>query len=383
MRLRELIPIFHKLRGVVRLLLIVALLIVLTKAHAWQFLSGQTPLWDFDVYHQTARDVWSGLSPYQVPYMQTAGPPLVIAPYVPLASFSLSLGRSLMTVVNMWAGGMACYLLARSLVGQWRVELCLLLQLLLWISFPARFSLLLGQPNLVLLLAVTIVLLRKSKQPASIGAAALALASTVIIKTNFVMLWISVLRQQPKLAILAAGGVLSVALLLSPLLKPQFYQEYRARTPYYTSAAVMLPDVDYYNQSLRSTLGRLGEGTLAPAAFAAVAILGMAYLLSVGDPAQGILLSLLLSPIVWQHYIVVIYPVVVLLAAKLVVRKSWWWLTFLAVCMLLLAVEFPRLHGAPLGDWRSIWASHYFFGLLGLLAASAFSNASSAPSKQW
>lgn len=76
----------------------------------------------------------------------------------------------------------------------------------------------------------------------------------------------------------------------------------------------------------------------------------------------GILLSLLLSPMLWQHYVVMAYPLLVVLFRN---KK----LTGLVIAGLLM-MELPWLHGKQLSVGNSLMASHYFVGLVWMLIES-------------
>jgi hypothetical protein len=94
-------------------------------------------------------------------------------------------------------------------------------------------------------------------------------------------------------------------------------------------------------------------------------IFGGLYLIKTGDTASGILLSLLLSPIVWQHYLVIVYTI-----GFLAIYEYWkrgtvpWSVTF--ACGLIL-IHLPWLHGQPVERLSGVFASHFYFGVLLLM----------------
>lgn len=366
------------LAPLISLILAISLVMIWWKIDLWSFLIGSQPLWDFDVYYATAQAARAGISPYQVPFMQTAGPPLVVAVYLPFTYLPLSVARAAVTFINLSAGALSCWMLSKLITGRFRISGALALLNLLWLSFPARFSLLLGQPNLVLLLAVTTLLLHEYSAAvtnkfkllgiprADQWVTPLMLALAALVKTNFLVLFASTLRHSHLKFVWAVTALLVVAILAVPILKVDYYVEYLTqRAHHYTRSAVELKDVDYYNQSLRSTLGRFNLGSLAPQVFMFTAVLALVYLLVTGDVGAGVALSLLSSPIVWQHYLVAVYPLLFFELYWLVKANKWRSVAAVCTCGLLMMTELPWLHGRQLGGVNSLLASHYFIGLVG------------------
>lgn len=338
--------------------LIILTLAIFSKIELLSFLQGRETMWDFDVYHQTAVDVSKGADPYQLLYMQTAGPPAVIIPYVPLALFPLPLARSVIISLNLVAALASCWLLAKKTFASHRWSWTLLLYFFFWLTFLPRYNLNVGQPNIILMWLVTLALTTKTETVKGVS-----LGLVTLIKTHYVFALLSLIRHQHR-ALLTAGLTLVTLIILAlPILKIEFYTGYLThRLGSYVTTAAPIANLDYYNQSLRSTLSRLKVEELYPVIVILLLLVGSWQVIKSGDTAQGILLSLLISPIVWQHYLVVVYPIVVLTW-----RDYWqtgsipWHLTFGSG---LLLMHLPWLHDQPVALVSGIFASHFFLALL-------------------
>lgn len=326
-----------------------------------QFLFGQVQLWDFDVYYRLAHDSLGGQNPYQVSYMQTAGPPLVIMPFVLFVSFPLAVARGLIAAVSLLAVWGTAYVVAKAVYPQRLFLVALALQLILLLSFPVRFNFITGQPNLLIMFFAAVALTTRSENARGVVVGLMSL-----IKTNYVLLLVAMLKHHIR-AVVIAVGVLGIGFLASLLvLKPTIYLDYfNQRAPGYLFSVPAINDVDYVNQSLRSTTARLGIEQWYVALFLCLLVLAVSYLLVSGDIIGGLLFSLLASPLIWQHYIVVAYPALILMGFVCWGRK--WLFGLWSVAAVLLLTHFPGLDNHSLDFWHGLQASHYFFGLVLLL----------------
>jgi hypothetical protein len=335
--------------------------VLLWKISMWQLLLGTVPLWDFDVYYRTVRDVLAGSNPYQLPYMQTSGPPIVILFFLPFTWFSLTAARGLLALINTAALLCTSYMLVRRLSPKWVVVNTLALNALFLLSFPVRFNFIVGQPNPLLMLAVTLILTTHSNQQRGLAVALLS-----FVKSNYLIVLASMLRKY-KHSLAIAGVTLGALFVLSVLVfSTETYRFYFAdRASSFIFSPAVTTDGDYYNQSLRATMARFQIGHFYPYFYLPLVAMGIIYLLVSEDIPSSILLSLLLSPIIWQHYISVTYPVLFLSGVQVWRNKKypWWWLVSLA----LLTLHFPQLHNQPANFVNGILISHYFWGLLILL----------------
>lgn len=362
------------LTGWLLLLLCIATAAVFWKIDFLDLFLGRVQLWDFDVYYQTAVDVFAGANPYQLPYMQTAGPPAVIIPYLPFTLVSLPVARSLLNSLNVIATLASCWLIIttvfrkqqRAFIQQ--LNLMLLLNLIFWLTFLPRYNLIVGQPNLIIMFLVTVLLVSLRSVDERLSSKrlvnkAMSLAATLLLKTHYVVAAVSLLRFQLRTVVVTGAILIALVLVSLPVLTPQHYRQYvQDRLGIYMLSAPPIPDLDYYNQSLRSTLSRLDIRQLYPVIGLGLLLVGTIYLVKTGDFGSGILLSLLLSPIVWQHYLVVVYPIAIFTIYEYWQQKKVPWLALIGVSLLIL--HLPWLHGRSVSVVLGLLASHFYFGVL-------------------
>lgn len=329
-----------------------------------EFLMGSVPLFDFDIYWQMARDVMKGMHPYELAYMQTSGPPLVIVPFFIFSFMSLVPARAVMTMITILCVAVSSWLLSIQISKdtKQRIFAFLLIQFFFWLAFPTRFTLLLGQPNSVLVLFVTVLVLYSNKEKLSGVLSALSL----IFKTNYVFILFTQLRS-PKKIITSILAVLAIIVISSAWLKPVYYTDYLSqKAEGYIASPQHNTTTDYYNQSLRSTLNRVGLGNAFQVVWMALLIFSVYQLIKTRDLELGVLTSLLVSPIIWSHYVIVVYPFIILRLIAWWKKRDkvpfWKWLLLLIIAILL-TIEIKSLHQAQLTVVTGIIASHYFIGL--------------------
>lgn len=328
------------------------------------FLMGSMPLFDFDIYWQMARDVLQGMHPYQLPYMQTSGPPLVIAPFFIFSFVPLVSARAVMSMSTILCVAVSSWLLTIRVsknINQ-RILAFLLLQFFFWLAFPTRFTLLLGQLNAVLLVLITLLAVYPHKQKLS----GILVALSLVVKTNYIFLLFTQVRNLRKL-LTSVLTVLILIVITSGWLKPVYYTDYLTqKAEGYVASPQVNTTTDYYNQSLRSTLTRVGLGNAFQIIWVTLLVILLYQLIKTQDLELGVLTSLLVSPIIWSHYVVVIYPFIVIRLLAWWKKKDkiplWKWVV-LAILTVLLTIEVKSLHQAPLTLTTGILASHYYIGL--------------------
>jgi hypothetical protein len=346
------------LKRLLFLIILLAHLAIFWKLDLATYLQGKVQLWDFDVYHQTAVDVRHGAHPYKLEYMQTAGPPLVIAPFIPFSYLPLAVARAVMTLVSLASIFGTSWLLSKKVFPRSPLLFSVTLNLLFLVLFQPRFNLLLGQPNLFIMFLITCILTKKDS--ASNG---LLLSIITIVKTHYIFSWLPFIKKSPKQILFALIALSIFALVTLPILKPIFYSDYiTSRLEKHVAEPLIISDVGYYNQSLRATASRLSIGNTFAVITVSFIVIGSIYILKSGDVASGFLLSVLISPIVWQHYMVVTYPIIFITFLEFSkVKKMPWYFLLSAV---LLLTHLPWLHEKPLSLTLGLLASHYFIGTL-------------------
>lgn len=311
---------------------------------------------DFDAYYALAKQCLTGINPYQGS-MPTLGPPLVILLYLPFALLNLSLGRGLFLLLNIAAGYFMCFQLAKKVNSKYWGIIGLIIGACLFASFPVRFSLLLGQPALIVAWLVTLLLLRRHWVLVSAG--------LITIKTFFVFSLLAWLRSEKTMLVKILIVLMAVIGISSLILQPRWYLYYARHT--FVDAAVRqstTASLDYYNQSLRSTLYRLHLPQAYPLVWLLSALLLMYLTYQRRSLMVGIVGSLWLSPILWQHYVVFLFPLYVLLFFQATKKQ----MLILAISYLLISVQSGKYLTASPTIINGLLASHFFWGILLLIS---------------
>ncbi len=358
-----------------------ALLFILHLAIFWKldlfsFLLGRVQLWDFDVYHQTAVDVRAGAHPYKLSYMQTAGPPLVILPYIPFSFLPLTVARGLIILLSLVSIFGTSWLLARKVLPKYPLIFALILNFIFLLLFQPRFNFILGQPNLIIMFLITVLLTQKqlvagagssgredTLQKMFIG---ILFAIISILKTHYVVAWLALLKHSRNTIAFGAVALLTAATIGFFIIKPIYYQDYlTSRLSSHVAQSLVISDVSYYNQSLRATLARVYLADTYAVVSLIILVGAGWYVFKSSDMAAGFLLALLISPVVWQHYMVISYPIIFLTTLSYLQHKKF--PLHLGFAAVLLLSHLPWLHEKLLSLPLGILASHYYLGLVLLL----------------
>lgn len=322
---------------------------------------GSRRLMDFDNYYRMAKDLLTGQHPYRLDYPQTLGPPLVLVIYLPFALFPLNQARIFITIANLFSAYLLSYLLAKKFFINQKWLVSLTLNLLLLSSFPARFNLLMGQPNLLIALLLTIFL--TTNQPCLQGAC-LAIATAIKSFLGFSLL--SLLKKNTKALKWFFIFLLGIMLVFFFVIKPSYYLDFFKERFFKTTFSPTHPhNLDYYNQSLKSTLFRLGIGESYSFIYPLFLISAGSYLFSSANLEAGVVLALLISPVCWQYYFVMTFPITIKLFKKIIFKPKLF--ALLGLSFALWWGEMPWLHQVPINFLNGLFASHYFLSALILL----------------
>lgn len=315
-----------------------------------------TPIWDFAIYYQLANDVLAGFHPYQVTYMQTLGPPLVILPFIPFALFPYTTAVKIFFVGSLVTGWYSLYLLASTFTKRYAIAASLLLSVVLLSSFPARFTLIVGQPHFYILLLIVVILLPFNRHIQTFSSTILMLVKTFFVLPLVVMIFHMKVSWKAMLVVFLLGFSSLI------IIKPQYYLDFlQQRLGQVFLAQSTTTGPDYYNQTLRASLQRVDLDNVY--IVAAVALLACVLWFSIKDENYevAILGSIMLSPVVWQHYLVMIFPIIVLLMPRMILN----WKLFLLwlIGFILWWVEFPWMHNSEMSYYVRVLASHYFISM--------------------
>lgn len=315
---------------------------------------------DFDAYYQLVSDIRLGTNPYTVTHMQTLGPPLVFLYFYPFSLFPLHQAQFLNMFINLVAGYLCCAALAVSYFKNNKLTLFLVLSIIYYTSFLSRYSLQIGQPNLLISLLIALVI-------STSRSGSYFLSALLALKTFFVLPILALVRTPSKF-IRTCFFFLATLLLSMAVIRPQWYADYsfrRAPELNFFHSENYSDSLHYENQSFPAVLSRLGLAQNLPIIYPLFLAAAIIIVTLTGSLELGIIFSFLISPVLWQHYLIALFPVFIKTFAR---TKSSLELLFLALSLFL---WFPdlRLWTEPVNLGYGILASHFYLSLILLALA--------------
>jgi hypothetical protein len=335
------------------LILIPTHILIFNKIGIYSILNGSKYLQDFDAYYALAQDVINNINPYTVNHMQTLGPPLTIFPYLPLAFFSKNVGQIIFTLGSLISVYLTCYLLAKKYFPKSIIFSFSVLSTLFLTAFPARFTLEMGQIGLYLTFLLTIFLTNKDEKLRG-------LVLSVIISTRlfFIAIYMALIKKRwiIKFSFFILILIFIDSLIFADIKWYIFY--FKERFVHLLLTATDPMGLEYYNQSLKSTVFRVGLGDYYFYILIPAVVASGYYLYKSQDVLAAIIISILLSPISWQHYYAVLFPIFVIMFSK--TKKNVKYSLVFFAALFLWWIEFPFLQSAPRNIISGFIASHYF-----------------------
>ena len=338
-------------------------------------LAGNSQLLDLETYHHLVKDVFMGINPYTVSYMQTLGPPTVLFYFLPFSLFSLPTAKFLFTIINIICGFATCYVLAKNFFQNSHrprnashtsevktpnlhtINIFLIFTLIFFSSFPVRFSIEMGQPNLVIGYLVSLLVCKANTKYLNV-----ILSLIVIIKTNYFIALISLLKNNSKLTAKTLLIILGIVVLLLPIIKPSFYTHYLThKTGDLLPSVGSTQEINYYNQSIPARLNVLGLEHTALLFYVVLALIILMCVYRSGNIILGIIASIILSPVSWQHYYAVLFPVFIF---TFVNTKNIRYRILLLIAYLFFWIEFPFLHSTSVNLFTALLSSHYLISAI-------------------
>ena len=300
---------------------------------------------DFSVYYGVAQNALSGKGIYGDPHLFTGYgyPPYSILPYLPLALLPYHVSQSIW-IIGSFIGLIASVFLSFKLYYkkasfQTKAIACALA----FLAFPSRFTLGMGQSNLIVLFVLLSSLVYRS---------GILMGLAWILKPQLMILAVLlIIKRQWKIFIPSFLVVLLAALSTGFVFGWPWYQQY------FTRELPMLMEFRgreiYYNQGIEAFVSRLGMPWLS--IILKVVVLIVAFF-SVRKQtfihAVPLVLSLLLliMPLSWQHHYVFLLPAMIFLWRYFQSTLFW-----IAMVLVSFNIKEPSLYGP-------IVLSHVFFG---------------------
>lgn len=324
-----------------------------TKIGIFSIFIGQKRLPDFEAYLSLSGDIINGINPYTVSHLQTLGPPLVILPYLPFTLVSLKSAKIMVTLGSLVSVYFTCYILAKYLNPKNKLLFFTVLSTLFLTAFPARFTLEMGQIGLYLSLLITFFIVSRNDKFKGF-----VLSFLISSRLFFATLYIS-LTKRCRIIFWSLIGISLIFVFSLIFIRFDWYifYVYEKLLPL-LSTITQATNLDYYNQSLRSTLFRIGLGDYYFYVLSGVMITAGYYLYKKQNVLAAIILSILITPISWQHYYSMIFPIFV--TTYFFMNKNLKNLSIFFIALFLWWIEFPFLHTTDRNLISGIVASHYF-----------------------
>lgn len=327
---------------------------------------------DASIFYKSANDLIHEVSPYSDKTLYTAFnyPPITALFFIPLLVLPYQLVQIFLLILNCILLGVSLLLSFKILQKKWSWTLGTLFFCLGLIFFPFRFTVGMGQVNMVgfALLLGSFLLWQRQKT----GVSSLLFVLAVCIKPVLLFLVLFFIMQKSWKWLMCTGSLLVGVVGISFLLFSKFY------LIYLTSVVPHLLTTSgrevYFNQGLTGFVARLTTITLVRSVISLVAELaftGVALWFGRKKKPEvffGILLTtlLLVDSLSWQHHFVfLLLPFIVAWQYRI---KKLWYTVLLGVSFILVAANIAHpqiLQNFP----SSLVLSHVFYGtiLLGIL----------------
>jgi hypothetical protein len=350
-------------RTIGKLLLMLVNVLVLAKVFSVTAFFQQTRNQvDFDKsYYPSVQYIREGLNPYTGSYMQTLGPPLVFLYFLPFSLMDLHTAQTVNLVINLAAGYLTCLVLAVRFFPKVKAIAFGGLSLLFYGSFLSRYSLQMGQPNLVIALLVALVI-------STVKFRQFLLCTLVVMKTFFVLPFLpttSINSKAGRREVIKNAMSLILVLVISLLfIKPAWYKDYSFRrftTLQFFQTPPASNSLQYENQTFKTTLFRLGLGNIYIYLYVGLIVFCLVWLLVHPNLEVSLLFSFIISPVLWQHYFIALFPMFVKTFVE--VRTRSYTMMWMVVAAFVLWWPDLRLWDWPVNWGTGILASHFFIAL--------------------
>jgi hypothetical protein len=317
---------------------------------------------DFSVYYRAALAMVQGRSPYQAPDLYTGlgYPPFSLLPYVPLTLLPekiaqvIFLGISLVALFPIAAWSL-------KLSGQLpNFQIVLLLVAVAQLMFPVRFTLGMGQSNLLALFLLLGGFLYRSQ---NISAAYWAVMFLVKPHLLFLIPFLIISGQLIKVAfsLIILTAVVGAGLTATGLASSWYYLSKEV-----PQLAVFAGREIYYNQGVAAFFSRFLDYNSARLAayFASAVIFGVSLIIAVRNKKLAFFIGLpaflLIEPLSWQHHYVFLIPVLVYLYFG---PETKFQLTAI-IALILVSINWESPQLIQKSFFGRIALSHVFFGTL-------------------
>jgi hypothetical protein len=351
---------------------LVCLLTLYVGRALFQFFKSPTRQ-DFEVYYVAARDVAQLRNPYQNSSNNYVYPPSSFFILLPLSIFPHQFAVQFWLVSSLFLLAGSIYFILKLLEEQPHFFHLFLIMLFALAAFPTKFTLGMGQMNIVILFLIVLALFFAQKQKALHAGIALGLAASIKIFPFFFLLWF-LYKKEYKAALFSIGTFI----LLNAL--PILFLGFSIIKDYYAGEFFTLAgwkNAEYYNQALSGFLLRLSIPSFILPILTFIILLGLLFFLvrqvsTKMQSAEKTLLEwstllciwLITQPVAWQHYFVLLTLPFIVLGKKYYEEKNF---KFLGIVTLLYFAVALNIKGTPNGGVLNPFLySHLFLATFGV-----------------
>lgn len=332
-------------------------------------------LLDYSVYYGYSKLFLQGKNPYELSNLIPLNyPPSSLLFFIPLSVFPQKISEALFTIFSI---SLLLFAL-RKLLSFFKMSLSLQLLLLaaLLQNFPTKFTLVLGQINLVILSLAVLSWIFDQKGRNLLSGVFLSL-SILIKPLTFPLLFYFLFRKKFKTFLISLGTI-TVINIIMVITNPPLSRFFMERLPYFVSQTGTIANL--YDQSLRAFLYRTGLSDYRLSLFITMGLFGVVFLKyrkirQMGsDLANLRLFSLILAvtaiggSFTWQHHLVLLFPGFIAETIYFLKTKNFLRGFFLLLSAILVGYHFPDIANPPTNN--PILVSHALMGsliLIGLL----------------
>lgn len=367
-----------------RILLLVAILLFVVSF--LQMESGiaavlkRSHLIDFSVYYHAGETVMKSHNPYTVTYGNNIlfnYPPSSLLIFIPFAFFYQQQSEIIFTALSIICILLSGFLMTGGYPYKLNRALRLVILATLMQNFPTKFTLTLGQINLIVLLFIILAwVLDQNRKPVLSG---ICFGIAAMVKLTPLILGIYYLSRKNLKAFFTGITVLiltNIPFLIILAKQPTFFSK---NLPELLFQTVMTTSV--YNQSMRIFLTRIGLQNTA--SFLTVIVIGIIVLFALKkyQMYQSVqqktldtnfrLFSVLLILITignaytWQHHLVFLFPGFIATTVAVIHRNDYLKGIFLVISALLVGMHFPDIAHPPTNN--PFILSHSLIGSLLLI----------------
>ena len=292
-------------------------------------------------------------------------PPTTLLFLLILPIFSKSVAALLLLFLSLGSLLATIYLLVKMNFKKDNLIFFLFFSILFIQYFPTKFTLTLGQINLLILFLMTLSFYLFKIKKNHLSGIFLGIATLIKIFPGFlIFFFIKEKRYKTILSFIITGflGILATFLIFKPVLLFNYFGQ--VGTGLFFNAG----EVSYFDQSLNSFLLRLDFTSFWRLFLRlAVTLISLAVFLRKKDKALGFFglmfsIMIFLPSFAWFHHYVILIPVFIILFAKIFQKKELWPKIILFLAFLLVSFHF-RYPEIPESSGFLV-ASHPFIGAL-------------------